>query len=103
MLRHIVLFRFKPDTPPEAIRGIEIAFVELASRIEVVRGFEWGRNNSIEGLDQGFTHVFVLSFADAADRDAYLPDPAHQAFVAQLQPLLDAALVVDYQPPGRPD
>jgi Stress responsive A/B Barrel Domain len=84
MLRHVVLFRFRPDAQPEAIRRIEAEFAALPDRIEH------------EGLDKGFTHAFVVSFADDAGRDAYLPHPAHQAFVAQLKPLLDDVLVIDY-------
>ncbi len=98
MLRHIVLFRFRPDAQPEAIQRIEAAFAALPNRIEQIQGFEWGRNNSPEGLDKGFTHAFVVSFADAAGRDAYLPHPAHRAFVDQLEPLLGDALVIDYDP-----
>jgi quinol monooxygenase YgiN len=96
MLRHVVLFRFRPDAEPEAIHHIEAAFAALPDRIEHIRGFEWGRNTSPEGLDKGFTHAFVVSFTDEADRDAYLPHPAHQAFVARLKPLLDDVLVIDY-------
>jgi quinol monooxygenase YgiN len=98
MLRHVVLFRFRPDAQAEAIRRIEAEFAALPDRIEHIRGFEWGHNTSPEGLDKGFTHAFVVSFADDAGRDAYLPHPAHQAFVAQLKPLLDDVLVIDYDP-----
>jgi quinol monooxygenase YgiN len=97
MLRHVVLFRFRADADPKAIRRIEAAFAALPHRISAICGFEWGRNSSLEGLDKGFTHAFVVSFADAAGRDAYLPHPAHQAFVAQLKPLLDDALVFDFE------
>ena len=49
-------------------------------------------------LGQGFGHVYLMTFADAAARDAYLVHPDHQAFVAAIGPLLDAALVLDYTP-----
>ncbi len=98
MLRHIVLLRFRPDAQPEAIRHIEAAFAALPHRIEHIHGFEWGHNTSPEGLHKGFTHAFIVSFADDAGLDTYLPHPAHQAFVAQLKPLLDDVLVIDYEP-----
>ena len=58
---------------------------------------EWGTNVSPEGLDQGFTHIFTLTFAskDALER-LYLHEPAHQEFVAMLGGVLEKALVVDY-------
>ena len=62
--------------------------------------FEHGVNNSPENLNQGFTHVYQLTFVNAAARDTYLPHPAHKAFGALLGTLgvLDAAFVVDYAP-----
>jgi hypothetical protein len=55
-------------------------FAELLGEIETIRSFEWGVNNSPEGNDKGFTHVFLLTFDSEADRDAYLPHPAHIAY-----------------------
>jgi len=96
MLRHLVLLKFKPEATPAQVAAIVAAFVALRDRVETVRALEWGTDVSPEGLAKGFSHAFMLSFADAAGRDAYLPHPAHQAFVAQLQPLLADVLVLDY-------
>lgn len=95
-LRHVVLFKFKDDAPAEAVRRIEREFALLKDRIPGIRAFEWGTNVSPEKLDQGFTHCFVVTFADADARDAYLPHPAHKDFVALLRPHLEKGLVVDY-------
>jgi len=95
-LRHLVLLRFKTEASVDAIAAIERAFVALRGQIEGVRDLEWGTDVSPEGLAKGYTHAFMLSFDDAAARDAYLPHPAHQAFVAQLKPVLDDVLVIDY-------
>jgi hypothetical protein len=75
---------------------IETGFRALGQELELVRSFEWGTNNSPEGLNQGFTHCFILTFASETERDAYLPHPAHQQFVHLLQPHLEKALVVDF-------
>jgi hypothetical protein len=96
LLRHIVLFAFKPSATRADIAKIEAAFAALPSQIPVVRGFEWGTNVSPENLANGFTHGFVVTFADAAGRDAYLPHPAHKAFVAMAGPFIDKALVLDF-------
>ena len=95
-LRHVVLFKFKEHTPASAIQMIETGFRALGQELDIVRSFEWGINNSPEGLNHGFTHCFILTFASEADRDAYLPHPAHQQFVQLLQPHLEKALVVDF-------
>lgn len=96
MLRHLVLLRFQPGLPPATVDGVVAAFVALRAAVPGVRRLEWGTNESPEGLDQGYTHAFTLDFDDAAARDAYLPHPAHQAFVERLKPCLDAVLVIDH-------
>lgn len=96
MLRHVVLFKFKDSATPAQIKEVEDAFRNLPSKVKEVKGFEWGTNNSPEGLDQGFTHVFFVTFNSEADRAVYLPHPEHKAFVKVLEPHLDKALVVDY-------
>jgi hypothetical protein len=95
-LRHVVLFAFRDDAPDERIRAVVAAFAALRDAIPGIVDLEWGINDSPEGLAQGFTHCFLVTFEDAAARDVYLPHPAHVAFGTLLQPYLDSALVVDY-------
>jgi hypothetical protein len=95
-LRHVVLIRFKPETAPDDIRAIESAFAGLKAKIAGIEALEWGTNGSPEGKHQGFTHCFLLTFAGAAERDAYLPHPDHKAFSALLRPHVDQVLVIDY-------
>jgi len=96
LIRHVVLFRWKDGTPSSKVREIEDGFRGLPGKIAEIADFEWGTDVSPEGLSEGFTHCFLVTFRDAKARDAYLPHPAHQAFVALLEPHLDKALVVDY-------
>lgn len=94
--RHVVFFKFKDSATAEQVQGIEKAFIELAKKIDTVKGFEWGTNVSPEGLNDGFTHCFFVTFADKAGLDVYLPHAEHQAFVAKLKPILDKVCVLDY-------
>ena len=96
VLRHVVLFKFKPGTSAMDIKKVEEAFSALPSKIPQIVGYEWGTNNSPEGLDKGFTHCFFLSFNSEEDRAIYLPHPDHKAFGAVLGPHLDDVLVLDY-------
>jgi hypothetical protein len=96
--RHVVLFKFREHTTEKTLQSIEKAFGELAAKLPFVIGFEWGRNSSPEKLDRGFTHCFIVSFREEADRDAYLPHPDHQAFCRQyLDPNLEEVCVVDFR------
>ncbi|THH41833.1 Dabb family protein [Neolewinella litorea] len=96
LLRHAVFFAFKDDATPAQIDSVQQAFSALPEQIEQIRDFEWGVNNSPEGLNKGFTHAFFLTFHSEADRDAYLPHPAHQEFGRILGPHLKDVFVVDY-------
>ena len=78
------------------IATIEAAFAALPGKIPQIRDFEWGTNNSPEGLDKGFTHCFFLTFDSEEDRAIYLPHPDHKAFGAALGSSLEDVLVVDY-------
>jgi hypothetical protein len=96
VLRHVVLFGFKESASQEDIQRVVEAFKALPSQISEIKGFEWGTNNSPEGLNQGLTHAFTLTFHSDADRDAYLPHPAHKAFGDIVGGTLDKVTVVDY-------
>lgn len=96
VLRHVVMFKFKDGTTPAQAKIVEDAFRKLPTQIKEIKGYEWGTNNSPEGLAQGFTHCFFLTFHSEADRAVYLPHPDHKAFGKVLGPYLDKVLVVDY-------
>lgn len=95
-LRHVVLFKFKEGTTPEAIQQVEAAFSALPAKIPEIKGYEWGTNNSPEGLEKGFTHCFFLTFDSEEGRAIYLPHPDHKAFGEVLLPHLEDVLVLDY-------
>lgn len=96
-LVHMVAFKFKPEAGAEKIREVERAFAALPGKIPQIRSFEWGTNVSPEKLDKGFTHGFILTFDNAADRDAYLVHPAHKAFGELVGPVLADVFVIDFQ------
>ena len=96
VLRHVVLFKFKDDTTNEQIRQIENAFCALPTKVGTIYDFEWGTDVSVENLQQGFTHCFLVTFRSEADRAKYLPHPAHKEFGQLLGPHLDKVVVVDY-------
>ena len=82
------------------IQTVVDAFAALPAQLPSVLEFEHGVNESPEHLNDGFTHVFVLTFATReAFETAYLHEPAHQAFVGTLSGVLARALVVDFKSP----
>jgi hypothetical protein len=96
MLRHVVLFKFKDDASQDQVKAVTDAFAALPAKIDAIKDFEWGTDVSVEKKSEGFTHCFVVTFADEKGREIYLPHPAHQEFVKLVGPVLDKVLVVDY-------
>lgn len=99
-LRHVVVFKYKSQATDDQIRHVTAAFRALQQKIPGIRAFEHGVNNSPEGKNLGFTHVYTLTFDSIAARDAYLPHPEHAQFgvlLGELNVLADV-FVVDYVP-----
>ena len=96
VLRHVVLFPFTETSTPADVEKIVAAFRGLPAKIPQIKAFEWGTDVSPEGKSQGLTHCFLVTFASEADRDTYLPHPAHQEFVSIVGPHVEKACVVDF-------
>ncbi|MEX2639521.1 MAG: Dabb family protein [Balneolales bacterium] len=99
-VRHIVVFKYKAAATDSQIGQVTDAFRELKDKIPGITHFEHGINNSPEGKDLGFTHIYQMSFEDEKARDVYLPHPEHRKFGELLGRLdiLDDVFVVDYVP-----
>lgn len=96
ILRHVVMFGWDKGVDSNYLNKVINAFRALPSKINLIKGFEYGTNNSPENLNKGLNYCFLLSFNSEADRDAYLIHPDHKAFVASLKPSPTAVTVFDY-------
>ncbi|MFM5468138.1 Dabb family protein [Aeromonas veronii] len=96
MIRHILLIAFKPDAQPARIDAVRTAFLAIPHQVCGVTAVEWGENDSPEGRDDGFTHSVLMTFADEAARQRYLPHPDHDALKAIFRPVLERIIVLDY-------
>jgi hypothetical protein len=101
-VRHVVVFKYKPGAPPDQIQQVTDAFRGLPKNIPGIIAFEDGINNSPEGKNLGFTHVYLVTFESSEARDAYLPHPEHKKFGELLGELgiVEDAFVVDFTPAG---
>ena len=91
-VKHVVLLRFKPGFSDEAASKLLAELDGLREKVPGLLDFSGGPNNSPEGLHRGFTHGFVMTFADAASRDAYLPHPEHEKVKTKIIEALDGNL-----------
>lgn len=94
-VKHVVLLRLRRDVAPRTINDLFAALAALQGKIPGLLDYSGGPYSSPEGLHQGFTHGFVMTFADEASRDGYLPHPDHEAVKQQIIPLLDGGVSGD--------
>ena len=99
--KHIVLLRLPPQTSREEIAEMFEALDELQHKIPGIVDICSGPYDSPEGLHKGFTHAFIVTFADAQCRDVYLDHPDHevvkQLIVKQLAGGLADVIAFDFK------
>jgi hypothetical protein len=96
-VKHIGLLKFKDGTSQEQIDKIFEQIMDLTESVPGIEDYVSGPNNSPEALNQGFTHGFVMTFKDAAARDAYLPHPEHERVRAEVLPHIESLIVFDFE------
>ena len=101
-LRHVVMFAFKEGTDAAQIDEIIRRFAALKNLVPGIQALEWGSNNSPEGLNNGLSHCFLLTFGSTEARDAYLPHPDHVAFADWVGEWVETVTVVDYWATSTP-
>jgi hypothetical protein len=94
--RHVVMFQFKEGISKTQVAEVEDAFMALQGKIDTIVDIEFGTNVSPEGLNDGLTHCFLVTFKNKAGLEVYLPHAAHKKFVDLIKPRLEKVMVIDY-------
>ena len=88
MIHHIVLLKISPECSRQELADMDLALADLGKVIDGLLSYQSGPNISPEGLEQGYNFGFVMTFADAAARDRYLPHPEHEKVKTMIGALL---------------
>ncbi len=96
-IQHMVLVKIKPEVTPEKITELFNQLAELQQLIPGITYFSGGPYSSSEGLNQGYTHGFLMTFESVDARDAYLPHPEHERVKATLLPCIDGVIAFDFE------
>ena len=96
-IKHVALIKFKEGTTEDQIQKAFEELMDLSESVPAVEDYVAGPNNSPEGLNKGYTHGFVMTFTDAAARDAYLTHADHERVKAAVLPLVEDVLVFDFE------
>jgi hypothetical protein len=106
VLKHLVMYKFKPEATPEQVQEVVTAFLGLRDKVNanagapgIVLNIEHGLNTSTEGKSDGLTHIFVVTFQNEAGLAAYLKHPAHDAYVQVVKDRREKVVVFDYLAP----
>lgn len=97
IVRHMGFFEFKPEITQEILDESFASFLGMAQDIPGIISIEYGTHNSDEGLDDGFTHAFCITFESPEARDTYLTHPKHMERVEIFQAILDRVTVCDFE------
>ena len=95
MVRHFGVFKFKPVVTEAQIAECFSTMNDMVGAISGLLSFEYGPYNSTEGLNEDFTHGFVMTFDNLQSRDAYLPHPIHETVKDVVVPRLERVIVFD--------
>jgi hypothetical protein len=96
MIRHYGVFQFKPEITPEQIDECFREMMGMVGQIPGLLSMEHGPYQSSEGLNDGYTHGFLMTFDNAQSRDAYLPHPEHERVRQIVAPRLERLVVFDF-------
>jgi uncharacterized protein YggL (DUF469 family) len=96
-VKHIALFKFKEGASAEQIDNVFNEFLDITETIPGIEDYVSGANCSPEGLNQGHTHGFVMTFTDMAALTAYLPHPEHERVKAGMSAHVDSVIVFDFE------
>lgn len=82
MLRHVVMFNWKPEASESDKQAVRDGLAELPDKISAIRRYQFGDDL---GLAEGnFEFVLVADFDDQRGYQAYMNDATHQAVIRDL-------------------
>ncbi|KAH6771614.1 heat stable protein 1 [Perilla frutescens var. hirtella] len=97
-VKHLLLAKFNDGLTEEQIEDYIKQYANLVNLVPSMKSFRWGKDVSIENLQQGFTHVFESTFESTQGIADYIVHPDHVKYANMLLPQLEKVLVVDFKP-----
>jgi 2,3-dihydroxy-p-cumate/2,3-dihydroxybenzoate 3,4-dioxygenase len=100
VIRHMVVFRFRPEVP-EPDRAALLGELEtLPTQFASMRRFALGEN--ISRRDDTFSHAFSVEFETEEELVEYLGSDQHERFVRErFRPLVEGRAIVSFVAQGE--
>ena len=96
MTRHYGMFQFKEEITQSQVDNCFAVMKDMVGKIPGLLKMEHGPYDSTEGMNDGFTHGFIMTFDSPESREAYLPHPIHEEVKAFVVPKLERVVVFDF-------
>src|SRR2546423_15699860 len=96
-VKHIALLKFKDGTSEEQLNKLFDELLDLSETVDGIEDYVSGTNTSPEGKTGGHTHGFIMTFTNAAARDAYLTHAEHEKFKANAMPVVESVIIFDFE------
>lgn len=97
MVRHYGMFQFNEGVTDEQIDECFQVMMAMVGKIPGLLDMEHGPYESDEGLNEDFTHGFIMTFDTPESRDRYLPHPVHEQVKDLVVPRLKRVVVFDFE------
>lgn len=98
-VKHYGCFQFKDGTTESQIAECFASLEGMLGKIPGLLDLNHGPYDSAEGLNEGFTHGFIMTFESPQARDEYLPHPIHEEVKDVVIPNLERVVVFDFNMP----
>ncbi len=96
MTRHYGMFQFKEGVTESEIDNCFVTMKGMIGKIPGLLEMEYGAYESSEGLNDGYTHGFIMTFDSPESREVYLPHPIHAKVKDLVIPKLERVVVFDF-------
>jgi Stress responsive A/B Barrel Domain len=100
LVKHLGVFQFKEGVTAAQIEECFASMRGMVGQIPGLLDFACGAYDSAEGLNDGYTHGFIMTFASPQARDDYLPHDAHERVKKIVVPHLHRLVVFDFNLQG---
>jgi hypothetical protein len=96
MIRHVVLFTWKPEATEEQKRAVHAELAKMPPAIEAIRAYRFGPDAGINPANSDY--AVVADFDDAAGYVSYRDHPVHRALVENyVSPILASRAAVQFE------
>lgn len=91
------MFQFNDDVTEDQVAECFSELKGMVGKIPGLLEIEHGPYESAEGLNDEYTHGFIMTFDTPESRDSYLPHPEHERVKEIVVPRLKRVVVFDFE------